>query len=77
MATLFDCAKAFDLIDHTFWLHKLDAYGVCGSALDWLILYSLVRTHVFRVRQGVTVISNRIAIISSIVQASILGPSFF
>lgn len=46
----FDCTKSFDLIDHKLLLHKLDAYGVRGQALSWIISFLSGRKQRVRVR---------------------------
>ena len=71
---LIDFSKAFDMVDHSVLLTKLDHYGIRGSALQWIKSYLINR------KQHVTV--NGTKSTSNIMnygvpQGSILGPLLF
>jgi hypothetical protein len=74
LSIFLDFRKAFDTVDHTILISKLQFYGVRGVALDWF------QSYLFN-RQQYTVIndckSNLRNISHGVPQGSILGPLLF
>ena len=69
-----DLSKAFDTLDHTILLSKLDHYGVRGIALQWFSSYLTMRrqfTHYNSVNSDVLYLK------CGVPQGSILGPLLF
>ena len=69
-----DLSKAFDTIDHSILLSKLNLYGIKGCALQWFKDY-LDNRHQFTVINSCK--STRRAISYGVPQGSILGPLLF
>ena len=69
-----DFKKAFDTINHSILIKKLELYGIRGLALDLLTDYLKNRKHCVRI--GTTFSSTRISNIG-VPQGSILGPLLF
>lgn len=69
-----DFSKAFDTVDHTILLNKLDHYGVRGNSLSWLKSY-LCNREQFTTFQGTQ--SDRQSVLCGVPQGSILGPLLF
>lgn len=69
-----DFAKAFDTVSHPKLYVKLQSYGISGNLLKWIISFLSNRTQQTRVGSS---LSDSKAIISGIVQGSVLGPLLF
>ena len=70
---IFDLSKAFDTVNHTILLSKLDHYGIRGIVLDWFKSYLLNR-------QQLTVVNNTSSILPvsiGVPQGSTLEPLLF
>ena len=70
-----DISKAFNTIDHTILMLKLNNYGVRGESLNWFERYLSNRSQIVEYA-GVTS-SNQLNISSSVPQGSILAPLLF
>ena len=74
LAVFIDLSKAFDVIDHSILLRKLDYYGIRGLPLKWFCSYLESRKHL-------TVINNIKSecktVRCGVPQGSILGPLLF
>ena len=70
-----DLQKAFDTVDHTILLKKLDHYGVRGIVNDWFTSYLTARKQITQI--GPLNISKKATVLSGVPQRSVLGPLLF
>ena len=70
-----DLQKAFDTVDHTILLKKLDHYSVRGIVNDWFTSYLTARKQITEI--GPLNISKKAAVLSGVPQGSVLGPLLF
>ena len=69
-----DLKKAFDTVDHTIMLRKLERIGVRGLALNWFSSYLLGR---FQQVKYENYLSDKSAVTTGVPQGSILGVLLF
>ena len=74
-----DLSKAFDTLDHTILLQKLERYGIRGIVLEWFGNYLKDRSLVAKITTGpnLTVKSESYKITYGAAQGSCLGPLLF
>ena len=69
-----DLKKAFDTVDHSILLRKLDHYGIRGISLQWLDYYLSNRKQYVSLNSHT---SEQLSITHDVPQASVLGPLLF
>ena len=74
LAVFIDLSKAFDTIDHTILLDKLNHYGIKDTALKWFTSYLTNRQQYVAFNDE---ISDHTNISTGVPQGSILGPLLF
>ena len=69
-----DLRKAFNTVDHQLLCKKLEFYGICGIAYQWLRSYLSNRTQYVSYERPK---SELLPILSGVPRGSILGPLLF
>ena len=69
-----DLSKAFDTLDHAMLLSKLEAYGITGTAHQWITDYLRNRQQFVEINDSKSDASRQIC---GVPQGSVLGPLFF
>ena len=73
-ALFLNLSKAFDTLDHSILLAKLEYYGICGTALSWFKSYLTGRSQFTKFKNIKSLI---LYILTGVPQGSILGPLLF
>ena len=69
-----DLSKAFDTIDHTLLIKKLENFGIRGIVLEWLKSYLSDRKQYVKLN---TSTSDLLPLVCGVPQGSVLGPILF
>ena len=69
-----DLSKAFDTVNHSILIEKLQHYGIRGIALEWFKNYLTNRTQVVKYNN---VVSRKEIIVCGVHQGLVLGPLLF
>ena len=69
-----DLKKAFDTVDHSILLNKLQHYGIRGIINEWFSSYLTARTQVTQIGHN---ISDKANTLCGVPQGSVLGPLLF
>ena len=75
LGVFIDLSKAFDTVDHSILLYKLELYGIKGECLDWFKSYLKDRKQFVSLSRYENSICRRIT--CGVPQGSILGPLLF
>jgi hypothetical protein len=71
---ILDFAKAFDKVNHSLLVHKLQHYGIIGKSVRWIQNWLANR------KQSVVIdgsTSDAVSVDSGVPQGSVLGPGLF
>jgi len=69
-----DFSKAFDVVQHDKLFVKLQAYGIDGTLLEWIMDLLTNPTFQTRINDLLSAVSN---LLSGIIQGSVIGPLMF